>query len=182
MALRACVWVYSAAAAAATVAAAGGNSSIGYINKLQLQNEGSWMCLRYPRSQWLTAQLAGGAAPVLGDDHGNHVAGGGAGAPAIGPSTGVAMDLQLAHRVFAEIASSADFSEMHGGGDTASASGLGAKNVTAEDAAFFRSCAVVVGMDRNEYARETAGYETRLRTMPGLDGFGKADLLLGWLP
>jgi hypothetical protein len=73
---------------------------------------------------------------------------------------------------------------MHGGDDSSSeASSLGAKNVTAEEAAFFRSCAIVVGMDRNEYAREAgAGYQTRLRTMPGLDGSGKADLLIGWIP
>ena len=61
---------------------------------------------------------------------------------------------------------------------------LGARNMSGEDAAFFRTCATVVGLDRNEFAAEAAGhaYETRLRTMPGLDGFGKSDLLIGWVP
>jgi hypothetical protein len=129
---------------------ADGRSGLGYINKLQLETEGSWTRIQYPRSRWLTQQMAG-----VGE----------------------------AQALFAEIAASADFSEMHGGARGREEGGkrvLGTEGVSEKDTALFRSCAIVVGLDRNEFARE-AGYEVRLRTMPGLGGSGKADLLLGWV-
>ena len=173
----------------------GGGEGIGFINRLQLRTEGTWTRLRYPRSQWLTAQLGVAREPAVA-------------VPSTASPAAVHSEAsthsQRAQQVFADIAASADFSEMHGGeaeanttpaaAEAAAAVGgaavvaapsglsLGAKNVSAADAAFFHSCAIVVGMDRNEWATEQAGYEARLRTMPGLSGSGKADLLLGWLP
>ena len=43
-----------------------------------------------------------------------------------------------------------------------------------------RLCCTVVGMDRNEWARETALYQVRLVTIPGLWMVAKSDLLIGW--
>ena len=42
----------------------GDGEVLGFINRMQIQEEGGWTRLCYPRSQWLTGQLAGD------EDHG----------------------------------------------------------------------------------------------------------------
>jgi hypothetical protein len=135
-----------------------GAAARSFVHRLQMSTEGAWTRLTYPRSRWLARQLGEKTAH------------------------------SKAQVLFAELAAGADFSEMHGMHGSSSGGGggaeLGARDMSGEDAAFFRTCAIVVGLDRNEFAAEAAGhaYETRLRTMPGLDGFGKSDLLIGWVP
>lgn len=48
---------------------------------------------------------------------------------------------------------------------------------------YYRSCATVVGLDRNEWAVEASEgkYETRLRTMSKCVT-GKSLILIGWQP
>jgi hypothetical protein len=160
----------------------GDGVTLGYINRLQIQNEGGWTQLTYPRSQWLASQLGGACTPAAAPaadaevDASAAAGGEGGGEPAV--------DYKQAEDIYAGIAASADMSEVHGGGGDGELELEYATRCgdSAVDALFHRTCANVVAMDRNAFAREAAGFETRLRTMPGLTSSAKSDLLIGWLP
>ena len=89
--------------------------------------------------------------------------------------------MKQAEDVYAGIAAFADMSEVHGGGGELELNYETRRGDSAADALFHRTCANVVAMDRNAYAFEEAGFETRIRTMPGLTSSAKSDLLIGWV-
>lgn len=137
--------------------------TLGFINRLQIQNEGGWTQLTYPRSKWLASQLGAKSSDAI-----------------VGSNTGT-FDLKQAEDVYAGIAAFADMSEVHGGGGELELNYETRRGDSAADALFHRTCANVVAMDRNAYAFEEAGFETRIRTMPGLTSSAKSDLLIGWV-
>lgn len=95
---------------------------------------------------------------------------------------GEQVSLKQAEDVFAGIAAFADMSEVHGGDGELELNYATRCGDSAIDALFHRTCANVVAMDRNSFAFEVAGFETRVRTMPGLTSSAKSELLIGWLP
>ena len=48
------------------------------------------------------------------------------------------------------------------------------------DKDFYEAASALVGIDRNKWAFENAGYQVRLCTMPGLIASAKSDVLIGW--
>ena len=48
------------------------------------------------------------------------------------------------------------------------------------DKDFYEAASALVGIDRNKWAFENAGYQVRLCTMPGLIASAKTDVLIGW--
>ena len=170
----------------------GDGRDLGFINRMQIQQEGGWDRLAYPRSNWLLDQLGGPGAP-----------GATAGTPAT-CSTAVQQQ-QRAEERYAALTAAADFTDgtdPHGGGGgglPGTGAGAGASGTPGTDGTdggggggggggghgdpcsdpFFRACATVVGLDRNAWAAEQ-GYETRLRSMQGCVT-GKTDILIGFL-
>jgi len=57
----------------------------------------------------------------------------------------------------------------------------GAQDTDTDTRDFFRTCALVVLLDRNEFAAEN-GYKTCVCAIAGLEDCAKSDLLVGWLP
>lgn len=171
----------------------GDGMTLGFINRLQIQNEGGWTQLTYPRSKWLVSQLQstcttasknGAAVPVAvsdaivsteGNEKGGVVDGNGSG-------SSEEASLKRAEDIYAGIAAFADMSEVHGGDGELELSYATRCGDSAADALFHRTCANIVAMDRNSFAFEAAGFETRIRTMPGLTTSAKSELLIGWLP
>ena len=165
----------------------GDGMTLGFINRLQIQNEGGWTQLTYPRSNWLSSQLGSTrmSAPkpatavdiIASNDDGQQRQ---EAADAVG--NGEEVSLKQAEDVFAGIAAFADMSEVHGGDGELELNYATRCGDSAIDALFHRTCANVVAMDRNSFAFEVAGFETRVRTMPGLTSSAKSELLIGWLP
>ena len=54
------------------------------------------------------------------------------------------------------------------------------KYKTISDKTFYEAASAIIGIDRNKWASETAGYVVRLCTMPGLHASAKTDVLVGW--
>ena len=171
----------------------GDGMTLGFINRLQIQNEGGWTQLTYPRSKWLVSQLQstcttasknGAAIPVAvsdaivsteGNEKGGVVDGNGSG-------SSEEASLKRAEDIYAGIAAFADMSEVHGGDGELELEYATRCGDSAADALFHRTCANIVAMDRNSFAFEAGGFETRIRTMPGLTTSAKSELLIGWLP
>ena len=139
--------------------------------------------LEYPRSKWLASHLG----RVATEDDGHVSAGALDGVDA---ADGAAADgtspysLERAEELFAGIAASADLTEGvhgHGSSDPAADKAQGGAYVaTEEEDAYHRTCATVMCLDRNAFASESAGYETRLCSMKYC-ATGKSDILVGWV-
>jgi len=139
----------------------GDGQDIGFINRMQLQVEGGWTRLTYPRSKWLLSNL--GATSSANSDVDSEVEG------------------ELAEDRYALLSAAADLTEPHStSGHSVKEDDFDSAN-TDDDKFFNRTCSTVVGLDRNAYASENAGYVTRLRKMQGIVS-GKTDILIGFLP
>ncbi len=165
----------------------GDGKTLGFINRLQIQNEGGWTQLAYPRSKWLASQLGSTCttavvaepAAIVSSDAGEQ---GEEAADAISSDSSEEASLKRAEDVYAGIAAFADMSEVHGGDGELDLNYATRCGDSAADALFHRTCANIVAMDRNSFAFEAAGFETRIRAMPGLASSAKCELLIGWLP
>jgi hypothetical protein len=149
----------------------GDGQDLGFINRLQIQKEGGMTRLEYPRSKWLAAHLG---APMMGQP--------GGACDTASSTTASGYSLERAEELFAGIAASADLTEgVHGhAGSLGADKAQGGRYVnTEEDDAYHRCCATVMCLDRNAFAYESAGYETRLTSMKYCDT-GKSDMLVGW--
>ncbi len=164
----------------------GDGMTLGFINRLQIQNEGGWTQLTYPRSKWLVSQLestctsaskAGAAVSVAAPNTMVSTEGG-----EQGSDSSEEASLKRAEDVYAGIAAFADMSEVHGGDGELELNYATRCGDSVADALFHRTCANIVAMDRNSFAFEAGGFETRIRTMPGLTTSAKSELLIGWLP
>lgn len=136
----------------------GDGVTLGYINRLQIQNEGGWTQLTYPRSRWLAAQL-GNSSTSGSAEEGKQPEAAAEATQALEEEE--AVDYKRAEDIYGGIAASADMSEVHGNGEApAKLEPVTRSGDSAADALFHRTCANV---------REHAAIHHSLRSVDSLN-------------
>jgi precorrin-6B methylase 2 len=174
---------------------------IGFVGRVSVELRGSWDPLPYPRSQWLTQQLCSAAHDdASAKDYRQQVL--------LTKVSDQARSLEeRVQDMYCALSGYADYSSMRtreGDGEIGREGGLNRDAILIElqsevselggfdslgedeyqqsDDFFYRVCSNVVCIDRNQYAKETADYQTYICSMPGLASSAKSDLLIGIPP